>query len=223
MSTSVADILRGAGLVPIVPELSRQARTPESKSASRVPAVPLVPVEKCKGEAETTKASNPDTIRDRLLLLSAAEYRDPSLVRALSEAFLRDCDGMGDDALRALLSMLADGEERRALRRPKDDTAAILCRKCGPVWIHPAIASVLPVVDGWPRALGCPWCFIHPATGMTIPRPYATDAQSRHPPPSATPAQHLGSHELRSPIKSEEASQGVTPQCDAFRPGEGNP
>lgn len=32
--------------------------------------------------------------------LAAAEYRDPALVRALSDSFLRDCDGMGDDALR---------------------------------------------------------------------------------------------------------------------------
>lgn len=99
MNANVADILRAAGFVPVVPELSRQARTPESKAAKRVPAVPVAPVEKCKGEVETTKPSNPDTTRDRLLLLSTSEHRCPSLVRALSEAFLRDCDGRSDDAL----------------------------------------------------------------------------------------------------------------------------
>lgn len=110
---------------------------------------------------------------DRLLALTAVEYRDPSLVRALSESFLRDLRGIGDDALRVLLSMLADDADRRALKQPKGDTAAILCRKCGPVWVHPSIAAVLHVVDGWPRALGCPWCFVHPKCGNSIPRPTA--------------------------------------------------
>lgn len=177
MSASVADILRGAGFVPVVPELPRKVGTPENNAVSYAPVVPVVPDEKSRVGVETASQSamkcddTPDAIRNRLLALTAAEYRDPALVHALSEPFLHGLHGMDDDSLRALLSMLADDADRRALKRPKDDTAAILCRKCGPVWVHPSIAAALPVVDGWPRALGCPWCFIHPHDGADIPRP----------------------------------------------------
>jgi hypothetical protein len=44
------------------------------------------------------------------------------------------------------------------------------CQQCGPVWIHPDIVAALPMVNGWPRALGCPWCFVRKAGGP-IPRP----------------------------------------------------
>lgn len=76
-------------------------------------------------------------------------------------------------ALGALESMQRDADDRRAGRVPAGDTARMLCNGCGPVWIHPDIAAVLPVVDGWPRALGCPWCFVRKAGGY-IPRPSVT-------------------------------------------------
>jgi hypothetical protein len=66
--------------------------------------------------------------------------------------------------------MLEDAAERHAGRVPAGHTAPIHCARCGPVWVHPDIAAVLPVVGGWPRALGCPWCFVRKAGG-TIPRP----------------------------------------------------
>lgn len=150
-------------------------RAKNLKPPSCIPTKPTKPpfvsfVSKQDGHSENI-AVDPAAIRGRLLALAESEYRDPALAHALPASFLRDCDGMDTAAMRAMLSMLADDADRRALRRPKDDTAAILCRKCGPVWIHPSIAAVLPVVDGWPRALGCPWCFIHPKEGMAIPRP----------------------------------------------------
>lgn len=166
MSASVADILLGAGFVPIVPTVSPPAGNAETQAGSCVPTVPIVPDRKYKAAIGTP---DPNVIRTRLLALAAADYRDAGLVRALGDAFLRECDGYSDAQLKALLSMFADDTDRRAGRVPKDDTAAILCRSCGPVWIHPSIAAVLPVVDGWPRALGCPWCFIR-ARGIAIPR-----------------------------------------------------
>ncbi|MBB6246183.1 hypothetical protein [Rhodanobacter sp. A1T4] len=66
--------------------------------------------------------------------------------------------------------MQRDTDDRHAGRVPAGDTAAMHCELCGPVWIHPSIAEVLPVVDHWPRALGCPWCFVRKAGGY-IPRP----------------------------------------------------
>lgn len=173
----------------------------------------------------TVAVANPVTadavvIRDHLLVLAESEYRDPVLVRALSESFLRDLHGMGDDALRALLAMLADDADRRALRRPRNDTGAMLCRSCGPVWIHPSIAAVLPVVDGWPRALGCPWCLIHPKGGMDIPRPPVTCADCQHyQPDSVNPAQGCGS----CVIGIHQRGGGYPfrqRQCKAFQPKE---
>lgn len=84
-----------------------------------------------------------------------------------------------DDVLLAYLHMLADDAERKAGRVPKGGTASMLCRHCGPVYVHPSIAAVLPVVGGWPRGLGCPWCFIRPK-GIAIPRPHVTCADCAH-------------------------------------------
>jgi len=108
------------------------------------------------------RSRNIDGIRGRLLALAAAEFRDPAVVHALPESDLRAYAAhvatfppeQQADVLRALLSMLLDDADRKAGRVPQGDTAAILCRHCGPVYVAPSIAAVLPVVNGWPRALG---------------------------------------------------------------------
>lgn len=82
-------------------------------------------------------------------------------------------NGLDGRQLAALDSMQRDTDDRHAGRVPTGDTARILCKGCGPVWIRPDIAAVLPMVDGWPRALGCPWCFVRKAGGY-IPRPPVT-------------------------------------------------
>src|SRR5699024_7358710 len=69
-----------------------------------------------------------------------------------------------------------DTADREAGRLPASYTAKALCRHCGPVWLAPGVAAVLPMVDGWPRALGCPWCHVTPPEGMCIPRPPVTSA-----------------------------------------------
>lgn len=145
------------------------------------PATPATPKVKSSKVAKVARAPVPDTgaIRGRLLAVAATEYRDAGLVRALGDAFLRECGGYSDAQLRALLSMLADDAERKAGRAPAGDTAAVLCQHCGPVFLHPSIVAVLPVVGGWPRALGCPWCFIRAAGGY-IPRPRVVAAACAH-------------------------------------------
>lgn len=171
MNANVADILRGAGLVPIVPTAPPPVGDDETQAQSRVPAAPTVPAAKNEGVIKTAELQRgAEVIRARLLELAASAYMDAAPVRALPESFLRDCGGMADGALQALLSMLRDDADRRAGRVPKGDTAWALCQRCGPVWLHPSITSVLPVVDGWPRALGCPWCFVRKA-GLYVPRP----------------------------------------------------
>lgn len=167
--------------------------------------------------------AEPDTgaTRIRMLELAAAAYMDAAPVRALSESFLRDCEGMADDALRALLSMLRDNADRRAGRAPAGDTAAIMCQACGPVFVHPSIAAVLPVVDGWPRALGCPWCFIRKA-GLYVPRPPVTCASCRYfKPDTINPAQGMGRCTVDAARAQDPPTYPSTSRhCDSWRPTE---
>lgn len=216
MSADVVDILRGAGLVPIVPTTPPSVGDPESQAGSRVPTVPAVPAAKQEGVIETAELRRGiDAIRARLLELAAAAYMDAAPVRALPEPFLRDCGDMADGALQALLSMLHDDADRRAGRVPKGDTAAALCQHCGPVWLHPSIVAVLPVIDGWPRALGCPWCFIR-KVGLYIPRPPVTCARCRHYMPDAiNPGQGMGRCAIEACADTTWPHQ--TRKCAAFK------
>jgi hypothetical protein len=150
----------------------RAADSQDSQDSQRVevvnhistPAVsaPLSPL------ADTLKP-----LRAHLLALATAEGVDPANVHRLHDADLAGCIGLDARQLAAYLAMLVDTADRHAGRVPAGDTAAMQCEGCGPVWIRPDIAEVLPVVDGWPRALGCPWCFVRKAGGY-IPRPPVT-------------------------------------------------
>lgn len=181
---SVADILRECGIVPTVPTVSPRVGTPQTLMASHVPTVPIVPTEKHKGRAQPLKSapvSRGDCYRMRAALLALADGLglDRAIVQRLTTADLADCAGFPADALRVYVLALDDSAMRQAGKVPAGDTAAILCRHCGPVYLHPAIAEVLPVVNGWPRALGCPWCFVRKAGGY-IPRPAVTCGGCRH-------------------------------------------
>ncbi len=119
-------------------------------------------------------------LRAHLLTLAERHSMDVGIVHALPQADVEACTGLPDETLLAYLYTLADDAERRAGRVPEGDTAAVLCRSCGPVYLHPSIAAVLPVVNGWPRALGCPWCFIPKDGRMSIPRPNVTCGTCTH-------------------------------------------
>ncbi|TAL73707.1 MAG: hypothetical protein EPN56_02280 [Rhodanobacter sp.] len=101
------------------------------------------------------------------------------LVHRLHDADLRTLAELPEAGLRAFLLAAADTATRQAGKPPEGDTAAIYCGRCGPVYAHPSIAAVLPVVDGWPRALGCPWCFVRKAGGY-VPRPRVTCETCTH-------------------------------------------
>ncbi len=118
-------------------------------------------------------------LRARLLALAERQVVEVTHVHRLHDLDVAACAGLDDCQLAAYLDMVRDTAGRHAGRVPLDDTAAMHCEGCGPVWIHPDIAAVLPVVDGWPRALGCPWCFVRKA-GDYIPRPPVTCEGCRH-------------------------------------------
>lgn len=125
------------------------------------------------GSLQNADAKLSEKHRTHLLALATAEHIDAAHVYHLHELDVVGCIGLDSCQLATCLSMLADTADRHAGRVPASDTTAIHCRQCGLVWVHPAMANVLPVVGGWPHALGCPWCFVR-KTGGYIPRPLRT-------------------------------------------------
>lgn len=154
--------------IPAIPAIRGSQRAPESRESQESQGV----------KAETrfsapAPATPTNTLRAHLLALATAEGFDANHVHRLHDLDIAECAGLSDPQLVGYLRLLTDSSDRRAGRVPVADTAAMYCRGCGPVWIHPTIAAVLPVVNGWPHALGCPWCFVR-NKGGTIPRPPVT-------------------------------------------------
>ncbi|MHB1058088.1 MAG: hypothetical protein ACYC0F_09440 [Rhodanobacter sp.] len=170
---TLAAILEQAGLAPAAPAVSRPAGASPALAPQRVPVAPAVPVQKHEGVAESADPLH--AIRAHLLALATGVGIDADHVHRLHALDIAACAGLDDGQLAGYLGMVRDTVDRHAGRVPLDDTAAVYCVHCGPIWLHPDIAAVLPMVDGWPRALGCPWCFIRKAGG-TIPRPRLTGA-----------------------------------------------
>lgn len=117
--------------------------------------------------------------RSHLLELAAADWIDAVHVHRLDDADIAGCLGLDDRQRSTFLHMLEDTAERMAGRPPAGDTAVMHCRQCGPVWTHPTVASALPVVDGWPRCIGCAWCHVRKAGGY-IPRPKVACENCQH-------------------------------------------
>lgn len=132
----------------------------------------------------TTTTDTTDT-RTELLALADRLAVDRDHVHRLADTALELFAAMGTGSWPALLQGLDDVATRQAGKVPKGETAAIWCERCGPVWTHPAVAAVLPVVNGWPRALGCRWCAIRKAGGY-VPRPRITCEGCMHRQPDAT-------------------------------------
>lgn len=131
------------------------------------------------GSLQDAGAESAGLLRARLQTLAAAEYMDAAIIHRLHDLDVAECIGLDSRQLGAYVSLLAETAERHAGRVPAGHTAAIHCQHCGPVWAHPDIAEVLPMVGGWSRALGCPWCFVRKAGGY-IPRPRVTCDGCQH-------------------------------------------
>jgi hypothetical protein len=171
---NVAAILERVGFVPIVPTAPEQVGTAPAVAAQRVPAVPIVPTPKSKGgnEAKDAPSAGAEWRHARAVLLATAERlgMDGRSVYQVPANELELWAAVPADALPAYLQALDDNATRQAGKVPASDTAHIHCAHCGPVWAHPSMAAALPMVGGWPRALGCPWCHVRKAGGY-IPRP----------------------------------------------------
>lgn len=170
-------------------------------------------------------------LRARMLVTAEAEGINPAAFHNLTDAELQahaahiasfPADQQAD-VIRALLSMLDTTTSMRGGRLPASFDTPALCSRCGPVWLPASQVTLLDVVDGWPRAYGCPWCFVHLTQGLRIPRPRVTCAACRHYQPDAiNPDGGMGSCGI-------DANQGGTTwpheerTCRAFKPKEPTP
>jgi hypothetical protein len=97
----------------------------------------------------------------------------------LPESDVAACADMAYEILRTYVRMLRDSDLRDRGQCPADETAAILCVRCGPVFAAPEVAAVLPVVAGLPTAAGCAWCG-NRRRALPIPRPLVTCGSCKH-------------------------------------------
>lgn len=156
----------------------------DSQDSQRVAAEPTTRPPALPTDLRATRAAMLET-GDRLGL-------DPAIVHRIPAGDLALWAMVPADALRAYLLAMADTATRLAGKVPPGDTAAIHCAGCGVVYVHPDVAAVLPVVDGWPRALGCPWCAIRKAGGY-VPRPPIQSGTCAHwKPDHVNPAAGMG-------------------------------
>lgn len=181
---SVADILREYGIAAIATKAPRVTVAAQTLVPSHATVATIATGEKYKAGAQPPKpapASSGDCAGALAALLELADRLgiDPAHVHRIPACDLVLWAAIPGDALRTYLLALDDTATRQAGKVPLNDTAAIHCHGCGPVYVHPGIAAVLPVVDGWPRALGCPWCFVRKVGGY-IPRPRVTCGTCRH-------------------------------------------
>lgn len=117
-----------------------------------------------------------DPLIDRLLKLAESEFLPLDLVEGIPVADLADIEGESDAVLAAYLRALADTAKRKEGIAPPSHTTAALCAHCGPVWLDPELARKLPIVNGWPRCEGCPWCHVD----VPFQRPPVTSATCKH-------------------------------------------
>lgn len=138
-----AEILKQAGYVPVISELSRNdwdAQTPATLDAPRVPVIP-----------------DENKTRNRLWSLAEVLHVDVALVNGISD--LDECASQPDNVLCAYLKALQATADREAGRLPESYCHTATCRGCGPVWLF---------VSG--TVVGCPWCW-NRVRGLHIPRP----------------------------------------------------
>lgn len=172
----VATPATSATLLRVAPEVSQSRKSRRGGESDNPPSLAG-----CVAESQESQSVPVDSAAVRARLLACVERLggDPVMVRRLPEVDLVAYVGAPDHLLRGFVESMMDTADREAGRVPAGHTAPMHCARCGPVWAHPSMAAALPMVAGWPRALGCPWCHVRKAGGY-IPRPVVSCEGCRH-------------------------------------------
>ncbi len=117
----------------------------------------------------------PDGRAPRILEAVRAENLPDAIMGKVETS---EVEGLSALALRAYVVALYETAQRELGNRPPRETAAGLCRHCGPVWLAPEVARAAPTANGWPLVLGCPWC--HVRARQRMPRPPVACGECRH-------------------------------------------
>jgi hypothetical protein len=166
------------------------------------------------------KAALLDALNDdpRATLARIADELGVSL-RKLDADDAATCHGLPLETLRAYVLALRDSDLREQGQVPAGETCAVLCKHCGPVFVHPSVASVAPVVAEWPRVLGCPWCFVR--NRAAIPRPpVRCDQCAQFAPDKTNPIG--GMCGCRAGCNPQRPWPNVLRECSEFKRGDQN-
>lgn len=170
---------------------------------------------RCPRDATTQQAE----VRGRLIAIAEADLFDVALLDSQDADDLALLVSLDDNGLRAFLQCLHDANLRERGQCPADEAAHALCRSCGPVWIAPEVAKLAPIIEGWPRVLGCPWC--HVRNRQAMPRPAVQCGDCRHfTPDPVNPGAGMGRCGIdREPRNSEPMFYpGARRECERFAP-----
>ncbi len=145
---------------------------------TRPAATPATPATLSTESSRVASVAAPPLPQTQRLLAALHAHGLPDEWMGLDHGDAGGLAALTDKQLSAYVAMLADADLLERGKCPADETAAALCRSCGPVWLAPEVASVAPRVAGWPRVLGCPWC--HVRNRQAIPRPRVTCGDCQH-------------------------------------------
>jgi len=155
-------------------------------------------------------------MRLQLLAIANALLIDPAIVTRLDDVDVAECAGLEPDVLTAYVRALYDGHLLELGRSPPGDTAPAICHHCGPVFLHPLVAALAPVVAGWPRVLGSACCHIR--ARKTLPRPLVNcGACSRFKPDPINPAAGIGTC-LQNVDQEKPLFPNADRRCQVFQP-----
>ncbi|SFN14905.1 hypothetical protein [Dokdonella immobilis] len=158
-------------------------------------------------------------VRGRLIRIAEADLFNVALLDSQEADDLALLANLDDNGLRGFLQCIHDDSLRVHGHCLPDDTARALCRSCGPVWIGPEVAALAPIIEGWPRVLGCPWCHVKNRQAMRRPAINCGDCRHFIPDP-VNPGAGMGRCGIdREPKESEPMHYpDAQRECEKFNP-----
>jgi hypothetical protein len=152
-----------------------------AESGTRPAATPATPATPLPESSRVARVAAAPIVETERLLATLRAQCLPDEWLGLDNGDASGLAALTDKQLSAYVAMLADADRRERGKRAADETAAALCRSCGPVWLNPSTVDVAPMTAGWPRLLGCPWCHVRNRRAIPAPVRDLWRVQALHP------------------------------------------